>query len=170
MATWVRLRYPRVEWGEGLDVRPRLRLVQGLGAKVSFGDGCIVDHGMVVEVYGLLSVGRNVIFGHHCTLAANASLQIGDDCLIAEMVSIRDHDHAHDALHVPIRLQGSVSSPVKIGNNVWLGAKSTITRGVTIGDNVIVAAGAVVTTDVMSNRVVGGVPARILRERESPPE
>lgn len=55
------------------------------------------------------------------------------------------------------------ASPVTIGDDVWLGANVVILPGVTIGSNVVVAAGAVVTKDVPSNCVVGGVPARILK-------
>ena len=54
-------------------------------------------------------------------------------------------------------------APVKIGNNVWIGAHATILAGVTVGDNAVVAAGAVVTKDVPANAVVGGVPAKIIK-------
>ena len=52
---------------------------------------------------------------------------------------------------------------IRIGDNVWIGAKATITRGVTIGDNAVVGANAVVTRDVPENAVVGGVPAKVIR-------
>ncbi|MDE7192107.1 MAG: sugar O-acetyltransferase, partial [Clostridia bacterium] len=57
-------------------------------------------------------------------------------------------------------------APVKIGNNVWIGAHATILSGVTIGDNAIIAAGAVVTKDVPQNTVVAGVPAKIIKKIE----
>lgn len=56
------------------------------------------------------------------------------------------------------------SSPVIIGENVWIGSSSTILPGVTVGDNSVVAAGAVVTKDVPKNAVVAGVPARVVKE------
>ena len=59
-----------------------------------------------------------------------------------------------------------IPAPVKIGNNVWIGAHATILAGVTIGDNAVVAAGAVVTKDVPVNVVVGGVPAKIIKTIE----
>jgi acetyltransferase-like isoleucine patch superfamily enzyme len=104
-------------------------------------------------MHGKLHIGHRTIFGHHCTLAARDSLIIGDDCLIAEMVSIRDHDHCFDRLDVPIREQGAVSAPIKIGRNVWLGAKVTVVKGITIGDNAIVGANAVVTKDIPANAI-----------------
>lgn len=54
-------------------------------------------------------------------------------------------------------------APIRIGNNVWLGANVTVLPGVTIGDNAVVAAGAVVTKDVPENMIVAGVPAKILK-------
>ena len=55
-------------------------------------------------------------------------------------------------------------APVRIGKNVWIGSHATLLPGVTVGDNAIVAAGAVVTKDVAPNTVVGGVPAREMKE------
>ncbi len=49
-------------------------------------------------------------------------------------------------------------------NNVWIGDKATITKGVTIGDNVIIAANAVVNKDVPSNVIVGGIPAKVIKK------
>ena len=58
------------------------------------------------------------------------------------------------------------AQPVRIGNDVWIGGNVTILPGVTIGNNVVVAAGAVVTEDVPDNTLVGGVPARKIKEIE----
>ena len=59
------------------------------------------------------------------------------------------------------------AAPMRIGNDVWIGGNVTILPGVTIGNNVVVAAGAVVTKDVPDNSLVGGVPARLIREIEN---
>ena len=161
-----RLRYRQVSFGAGCDVRAELRMTVLSSAEVVFGAGCVLDHGLVVEARGRLVVGDRTIFGHHCTLASHESLEIGADCLIAEMVSIRDHDHARALPGVPYREQGVVVAPVTIGDNVWIGSKATVLRGVTIGDGAVVGAGAVVTRDVPAGAVVGGVPARPLQVRD----
>ena len=59
------------------------------------------------------------------------------------------------------------TAPIKIGNHVWIGARATILKGVKIGDGAVVAAGAVVTRDVPPNTLVGGVPAKIIKENVS---
>ncbi len=161
---WVRLRYRRVAFGSRCDIKPGTFLV-ATGAEVRFGPGCIVDRGMTLECRGTIDVGAGTVFGHHCTLAAGQQIEIGRDCLIAEMVSIRDHDHAFKADGIPINQQGQRYAPVRLGDNVWLGSKVTVTRGVTIGDNVIVGANAVVTDDLPANCIAGGVPARVVRQR-----
>jgi len=132
------------------------------------GERCVLDRYMTIECHGKLDIGDHVIFGHHVTIGVERSVTIGNDCLIAEMVSIRDHDHEFENSTVVMRRQGARVAPVIIGDDVWLGSKATITSGVSIGSHSIVAAGAVVTTDVEPWTIVGGVPARKIGERQRP--
>jgi acetyltransferase-like isoleucine patch superfamily enzyme len=162
---WTRLRYPRIEFGDGCDVRRGTHFLVARGTTVRFGAGCVLDHGLVVESRGALEVGDRTVFGHHCTIASDQRVSIGRDCLLAEMVSIRDHDHAFDSTDVAIIDQGRSSAPVVIGDNVWIGAKATVTKGVTIGSNSVVGAHAVVTEDLPADCVAVGIPARVIRYR-----
>ncbi len=79
--------------------------------------------------------------------------------LIGHNVVLATLNHAFEPSH----RQDMNPQPIKIGNNVWIGANSTILPGVTIGDGAIIAAGAVVSKDVPENAVVGGVPAKIIK-------
>lgn len=91
-----------------------------------------------------------------CVIDCKKSISIGKNACIAREVLIRDYD--------PHIIVGSESSAeIKIGDNVWIGARSMILKGVTIGDGAVIAAGAVVTHDVPPHTLVGGVPAKILR-------
>jgi acetyltransferase-like isoleucine patch superfamily enzyme len=63
-----------------------------------------------------------------------------------------------------MKLDGYTTAPIKIGNNVWVGDKSTILKGVTIGDNVVVGANTLVNKDVPDNCVIGGIPFKILKQ------
>lgn len=162
---WARLRHPRVRFGPRCDVRRGARFLVGRGAPVRFGAACVLDHGFTLECRGRLEVGEGTVFGHHCTVASDVDIEIGRGCLIAELVSIRDHDHAFAATDQPIVEQGRSSAPVRIGDNVWIGGKATVTKGVTIGSNTVVGAHAVVTGDLPPDCVAAGVPARVLRPR-----
>ncbi len=162
-----RLRHPRVRFGSRCDVRRGARFLVGRTARVGFGPHCVLDHGLTVECRGRLEVGERTVFGHHCTLAADEEISIGRDCLIAEMVAIRDHDHAFSSTTAPIVEQGRATAPVRIGDNVWIGGKVSVTKGVTIGSNTVVGAHAVVTGDLPPDCVAVGIPARVLRHRTS---
>ena len=80
-------------------------------------------------------------------------------------IYVCDFDHRYEDTHVPIRKQGIVKSPVRIGSNCWFGEKTTVLRGVTVGDGCVIASHALVNRDVPPNSVVGGVPARVLKTR-----
>lgn len=164
----VRLLHPRVAFGSRCDVRSGARFLVARGATARFGAGCVLDHGFVVESRGRLEVGERTVFGHHCTVASDQLVSIGRDCLVAEMVSIRDHDHAFSFSDLAIVDQGRDTAPVRIGDNVWIGAKATVTKGVTIGSNSVIGAHAVVTSDLPADCVAVGIPARVIRYRHSP--
>ncbi len=88
---------------------------------------------------------------------------IGRDVLIAEHVTIRDQDHAYGG-QLPTSKNGFVTAPIRIGDNVWLGAKVTILKGVSVGNNVVIGANSEVTRDLRDNVVAVGVLARVVRE------
>jgi len=161
-----RLGHPRIHLGTRCDVRSGGLFLVSRGAVVRFGARCVIDRGFTLECRGRLEVGEGTVFGHHCTVAADRSIDIGRDCLFAELVSIRDHDHAFADPSTAIIDQGRSTAPIRIGDNVWVGAKATITRGVTIGSNTVVGAHAVVTRDLPANSVAVGVPARVVRMRD----
>ena len=93
------------------------------------------------------------------------TLEIGNDCIFGNFVSIHPENHNYSDPTKPIREQGVNSvGGVKIGNNCWIGAKVTILDGTIIGDNSIVAAGAVVKGVFPDNVIIGGVPAKVIKE------
>lgn len=115
-----------------------------------------------------MKIGNNVGLGTHGYYGSGAGfVEIGNDTIFGNYVSIHPENHNYKEKNIPIRLQGVNSKGgVKIGNNCWIGAKVTILDGTVIGDNSIVAAGAVVTGHFPNNVIIGGVPARILKNIE----
>lgn len=107
-------------------------------------------------------VGRDVVFNFGTCIVDDGPVYIGDDCMIGPGC------HLVTAMHpVSPRLRRQklqYNKPVRLGNNVWLGAGAIILPGVTIGDNSIVGAGSVVTHDVPSDTIVVGNPAKVLRK------
>lgn len=107
-------------------------------------------------------VGENFFANFDCTFLDVCEIHIGDNCMLAPGVQIYTATHPLDPVE---RNSGKeYAKPVTIGDNVWIGGHAIINPGVTIGDNVVVASGAVVTKDVPNNVVVGGNPARIIKE------
>ena len=105
-----------------------------------------------------VSIGNNSYIGDRTEIHAGNRISIGNNTLIAWDCLIMDRDYH--------KLNSEVEqyAPVTIGNNVWIGCKSIILKGITIGDGAVVAAGSVVTRDVPSKALVGGNPARIIKE------
>lgn len=159
------LAYPDVRLGENVMICWSSRVQATDGGVMRLGDGVSIGPHALVLCKGegaSLTIGPRGFLGQGCVVTAIASIEIGADALIAEYVTIRDQDHDFEG-KASTASSGMRVSPIKIGDNVWIGAKATITRGVTIGENAVVGANAVVTRDVPANAVVGGVPAKLIR-------
>lgn len=114
--------------------------------------------------------GKRVKFGTGCRINENVYIEaaeIGNDVLVAPGVSILSRMHTHERVDMPMSMQGyEDEKTVSIGSDVWLGRNAIVLPGVNIGDGCIIAAGAVVTKDVQSYTIVGGVPAKFIKARK----
>lgn len=115
--------------------------------------------------HGRVTVGAKAVIGGGTTVNAHLDVTIGEGALIADDVHITDFDHRTDRLDLPIKDQGIVTSPVRIGPDVWLGRGVTVLRGVDIGRGSVIGAHAVVTREVPPYSVAVGAPARVVRSR-----
>lgn len=114
--------------------------------------------------YGrFIRLGKRVFINHDCTLLDLGGITIEDDVLIGPKVSLISENHPLD----PADRKSLVVHRVLIKRNAWIGAGAIILPGVTVGENAVVAAGAVVHKDVPPNTVVGGVPARVLKQLDA---
>ncbi len=142
-------------------VHPRKGLIR-------FGEKCGVATGAIVQ--------GNVSFGDHCSVQTGSiivgygarenpvgQVRIGNHVRIAPFVQIMGGNHDTSNPEGPIGRV--IGAPITIEDNVWVGGRVVITAGVTVGRNAILAAGAVVTKDVPPYCIVGGVPAKVIRDR-----
>jgi acetyltransferase-like isoleucine patch superfamily enzyme len=114
---------------------------------------------------GTLRIGDKCTFARRNSINCYLDVELGDSVLVADDVYISDFDHRFDDPNRPIKDQGIVKSRVRIGDDVWLGTKATVVRGVAIGDGAVVGANAVVTHDIPDYGVAVGSPARVIRSR-----
>ena len=105
-------------------------------------------------------LGEGVFINAGCRFQDQGGIYIDDRALIGHNVVIATLNHDMD----PAKRADLHPAPVHIGADAWIGSNATILPGVTIGPGAVVAAGAVVTKDVAANTVVGGVPAKVIRE------
>lgn len=137
-----------------------------LGKNCSIGKyTCIECTGSLKYLGKGLVVGNNTGLGTHSFYGCAGGIEIGDDVIIGNYVSMHSENHNFYDKEIPIRLQGVNHKGIKIGNNCWIGAKVTILDGTIIGNGCVVAAGAVVTGSFPDDVVIGGVPAKILKKR-----
>lgn len=115
------------------------------------------------DVSGYIRFGKNVWIGDGSHLGGAGGLDIGDDTFTGQYITIHPENHRFDIPDQLYRLQGVTRKGIKIGRNCWIGAKVTITDGVTIGDHCVIAAGSVITKDIPDCSLAGGVPAKVIR-------
>lgn len=127
------------------------------------GDNVFIGDGVTVKNFGNISCGNNLSIHNGCYIDAAGGLRIGDDVSIAHQTSIITFNHTWDCVDVPIKYNKSNFLPVVIESDVWVGCGVRILPGVKVNSRSVIAAGAVVVSDVPSNTVMGGVPAKVLR-------
>lgn len=172
----VRLRFANnIRLGNGvyLDQHTYLHACPG---GITLGDETIVMHGAVLHVYNFrdlpqsgITIGKNSLIGEYSVIRGQGGVTIGDRVYTSPFTQIIAVNHVFDDPQRPFTEQGITAQGIIIEDDVWLGAGAVITDGVRVGQGAVVAAGAVVTKDVPPHTVVGGVPARVLKEIDGQP-
>lgn len=153
-------------------------ILQGEGLKnICIGDSVWIQQRTVIgcwtEYRGQkfspsISIGNNCNIGAYNHISACNRIEIGDGLLTGRYVIINDNSHgglSYDEADIPpAQRELKSKGEIIIGKNVWIGDKAAVLSGVHVGNNVIIAANAVVTKDVPDNCIVGGVPAKILKQ------
>lgn len=155
-----------VRLGRGVQIDALSSAGVRLSDQVTIDDRAILRGSGVIRNLGTgIQVGPRTSIGAYNIILGQGGVQIGADCLLGPHVSVVSENHVFADPSVPIREQGEERSAILIGDDVWVGAGASILAGVSIGDGAVIAAGAVVTKDVPSNSIFGGVPARQIGTR-----
>lgn len=137
-----------------------------IGAGSSIGSFSMLKvSGTLTSIGKGISIGTNVGLGDYTHIGGAGGVNIGNDTIAGAYLSIHPENHVFTCTDKLIRNQGVTRKGIIIGKNCWIGAKVTVLDGAKIGDGCVVAAGAVVNGEFPDNVVIGGVPAKILKER-----
>ncbi len=162
------------------------------GNNFEFGKGCTIEKYSKIDCYGKqkikfgnvvkigafstistsshlskfgkgLEIGNNSAVGEYSYFGCSGGVIIGDDVIMGQYISFHSENHIFLDKTQLIREQGVNSSGIKIGNNIWVGSKATFLDGCILSDNTVVAAGSVVKGRFPPNVVIGGIPAKVLK-------
>jgi acetyltransferase-like isoleucine patch superfamily enzyme len=167
----VRIRFAsNIRLGHGSYIDENV-YIHACPAGVEIGPNTLVMHGAVLHVYNFrdlphawIRIGRDSLVGEYSVIRGQGGVTIGDRVYTSPMTQIIAVNHIFDDPHRPFIDQGITAEGIVIEDDVWLGSSAVVTDGVHIGKGAVVAAGAVVTEDVPAHCVVGGVPARVIKE------
>jgi len=167
---WLKLRWRGRLQTDGLCFVCRgVTLEIGRNATVSLGRWSWLGQGCKIRAHeGRVTVGAKSVLGQECTISAYQHVSIGRECIVADRVMLIDFDHGVVEVERPIRQQGIYKRGVRVGHNVWVGYGACLLRGVTVGNNCVIGTNSVVNKDVPDDAVVAGIPARVLRMRDTP--
>jgi len=149
--------------GRGSKIYHSVRMDTPPYRQFSLGKRSVIEsYCCINNAVGDVVIGDHTRVGIHCTVIGPVT--IGSHVNLAQGITVTALNHNFIDTTLRIDEQGISTNPVVIGDDVWIGANAVILPGVTIGQHVVVAAGAVVTKDVPDNCVVGGVPAKVLKD------
>jgi len=160
----------------GVELDPTCWIGQNISINLGFANGTpghiklaakvTLEQGVTLHSWGgSISISENAFLGPYTVIYGHGGVTIGKDSLIAMHCRILSSNHTIPDKNTCINSQPDILLPTTVGEDVWLGAGTTILGGVTIGDGCVVGAGAVVTKDLLPYSVAVGVPAKVVRTR-----
>ncbi|MFI5733939.1 acyltransferase [Kribbella sp. NPDC051587] len=164
---WFKLRHPQVITEGFVFLGKKLEIVARRGhGRIILGKWVhLGDETRLRAHEGTLRIGDKVVFARDVTVNCYLDIEIGASTLIADWTYICDFDHKTEDLGLPIKDQGLVKSPVRIGPDCWLATKVTVTRGTDLGRGVVIGANSVARGNIPAYAVAAGVPAVVVADR-----
>lgn len=153
--------------GRGVYVDRNVRFLR-YAQNISLGEKVVLKEGgrlCSAQPDARIEIGAWTTIGYHVFIFASASISVGRDCLIAPFCYIVDSNHGSIREEI-IRKQPMNASPIVIGEDVWLGAYTTVLAGVTIGRGAVIGTGSIVNTDIPEYAIAVGSPVQIKGYRQ----
>jgi acetyltransferase-like isoleucine patch superfamily enzyme len=148
--------------GKGVEIHCTPELAQlEIGRWVHIG-----DKNTIRAHEGSLRFGDKVVLGRDNVINCYLDIELGDSALMSDWCYVCDFDHRMDDINMPIKDQGIVKSPVRIGPDTWVGVKVTVLRGTTIGRGCVLGSHAVVRGDIPDYSIAVGAPAKVVKNRK----
>ncbi|HWB70675.1 MAG TPA: acyltransferase [Egibacteraceae bacterium] len=162
-----RLRHPHVDmrglvfFGRRVELHARRH-----HGRLRLGPWCWIGDGTRLRCHeGNLRLAPKVVMGCDVVVNAYLDVEIGQNTLLGDWLYVCDFDHNHDRVDVPIKRQGLAKTPVRIGEDVWVGEKASILRGADIGSGSVIASQSLVKGHIPPFSIAVGSPARVVRSR-----
>lgn len=143
-----------------IKIKKREKLLQEIIGKI--GENFVIEQPFHCDYGYFITIGKNFYANYNLTILDTEKVEIGDNVFIGPNCNIYTAAHPLDITKRNKNLESR--TPVKIGNNVWLGGNVTILPGVKIGDNTTIGAGSVVTKNIPANVVAAGNPCKVIKE------
>lgn len=158
----INLFIPNVNFGKTLTVFKGAYISCTDGGEIEIGRNVSIgSNAKIIAQSGTITIGDNVHIGDGVIITSKDMITIGNNVLIAEYVVIRDQNHNINS--IPYNCSGYTTAPISIADNVWLGAKVSVLKGVSIGENVVIGAHALVSKSISQNAVAVGIPAKVIK-------
>ena len=162
----------RITAGKSLTIGDNVEINALSKSGVAIGDNVSILKNTIIECTGVirdlgegLTIGNHVGIAQNCFIQVRGNVEIGNHVIFGPGVSLFSENHNFNDINIPVMQQGANRRGVKIENDVWIGANSTVLDGVTIGTGSIIAAGSVVNGNVEPYSIVAGVPAKVIKTR-----
>lgn len=158
----------RIKYSSIVLIQKNVKLIVENGGEIVFGKHVVIKEGTVIYAKkdAKIIIGNNTSTGHNTEISANNYINIGYDVIMGAYTYITDSNHSYKDKNIPIRKQPMNSGKTTVGNNVWLGRNVMILKNANIGNNSVVGGGSVVTKKFENNLILGGVPAKVIRENK----
>jgi acetyltransferase-like isoleucine patch superfamily enzyme len=162
-----RLRNPHVDLQGMVFLGRRVELkARRHHGRLQLGPWCwIGDDNKLRAHEGNLRLGPKVVMGRDNVVNTYLDIEIGQNALMGDWIYVCDFDHVYEHLHLPIKKQGLVKTPVRIGEDVWVGEKASILRGADIGAGSVIGSQSLVKGRIPPFSIAVGAPARVIRSR-----